>query len=97
LDLSSGNAKEPLPDLRIETDGILFVGGGEFAGLDDIIGRRGRHAEQPITNDDLIAFGMPAALANRFQCIFRIEPLDEGTMGRVVSFVDLAMFLNEMK
>src|SRR5262249_31488527 len=66
LDLLGGNAKEPLPDLRIKTDGIFFVGGGEFAGPDDIIGRRGRHAEQPITNDDLIAFGMPAALANRF-------------------------------
>jgi len=97
LELLTAHAREPVPNLRIETDGILFVCSGEFAGLDDIIGRRGRHAEQPITSDDLIAFGMPAALANRFQCIFRIEPLDEGTIQRLVSFADLAIFVNEVK
>ena len=94
MDLQAGRLDAPLQELRFEVDGILFLCGGVFEGLDESMARRGRHPQQPILADDLIAFGIPADLANRFRTIVRIEPLDEETIVRVVSCASLARISN---
>ena len=37
---------------------LLIVGGGEFAGLDAVLTGMGRHPEQPVTGDALLACGV---------------------------------------
>lgn len=95
LDLLAGRIEAPLQKLPFEVDGILFLCGGAFEGLDEQMARRGRHPEQPIAAADLIAFGMPVELANRFQTILSIGPMGEETTARLVSCVDLASVLNQ--
>jgi len=47
-----------------DTGGILFLCGGPFAGMDVLRVRRGGIPEQPITADDLIAFGVGRAVSD---------------------------------
>jgi ATP-dependent protease Clp ATPase subunit len=68
----------------------LFLLGGTFEGLDRVMVHRGRHPEQPVNTEDLRAFGLPLDLAERVQAMVRVAPLDEETVVRVVSCLDLA-------
>jgi ATP-dependent Clp protease ATP-binding subunit ClpX len=77
-------------DLEIDIRHILFVCGGTFAGLNDAIARLGRHPEQPVTGDALIACGVLPELVGRLGLIARVAPLDEETLTRMVPWVDLA-------
>jgi ATP-dependent Clp protease ATP-binding subunit ClpX len=77
--------------LRVETAGILFLLGDEFRGIDEGMARRGRHPEQPISSDDLLALGLvPERLIRRVAAIVRLEPLDEDTLTRLAAAVNLA-------
>jgi ATP-dependent Clp protease ATP-binding subunit ClpX len=74
--------------LPIEVRGILFVCGGTFPGLDEAIGRLGRHVEQPVTSEPLAAAGARADWACSFAAIARVAPLDEADLARIVHCVD---------
>ncbi len=88
LQLLKGTQKHGTQDLHIEVAGVLFLCGGVFAALDEVRMRRGRHLEQPITMDDLLAFGVLPELARRFLAISAVAPLEEEELVRIVSWVD---------
>ena len=67
---------------------ILFVCGGSFAGLDEAIARLGRHAEQPVGVEELTAVGVRPDWARCLAGIARVAPLDEGSLVRIVQWVD---------
>jgi ATP-dependent Clp protease ATP-binding subunit ClpX len=88
LQLLESGWKDDAHGLHIDGAGILFLCGGPFLGLDEIRIRRGRHLEQPITVDDLLAFGVLPELARRFQAIHTVPPLEDEELVRLVSWVD---------
>ena len=75
--------------LRVEVTGLLFLCGGDFGGLDAAIAGLGRHPEQPISGDALLAFGADPDLVQRLRLVLRVPPLDEETLARAVPWVDL--------
>jgi ATP-dependent Clp protease ATP-binding subunit ClpX len=75
-----------LLDLR----NVLFVCGCNLTGLDECLGRLGRHPEQPITSEVLRAFGMMPEFVERMGAIARVPPLDESTLVRIMSSVDFS-------
>jgi ATP-dependent Clp protease ATP-binding subunit ClpX len=90
LQLLEGRRRaELVPEVCLDISRILVLCGGEFPGLDEAMARRGRHAEQPITSDDLTAHGMLPTLAGRFLTIVRLGPLADDTVSRIVPLVDL--------
>jgi ATP-dependent Clp protease ATP-binding subunit ClpX len=76
--------------IKIDIRNILFVCGGTFAGLDDAIVRLGRHPEQPVTGDALIACGVLPDLIGRLGAFARVAPFDEEMLTRIVPWVDLS-------
>jgi ATP-dependent Clp protease ATP-binding subunit ClpX len=74
--------------LQIDVARLLFICGGEFAGLDEVVAQLGRHPEQAVTGEILAGFGMSPDLVQRFQAIVRVAPLDEETLVRIVPFVE---------
>jgi ATP-dependent Clp protease ATP-binding subunit ClpX len=90
LKLLQKGVSSALPDdLSFDVSGILFLCGGTFANLDEVMTHRGRHPEQPVNSEDLLACGMLPELVSRLQGIVRLLPLDEETLVRIVSCVDL--------
>jgi ATP-dependent Clp protease ATP-binding subunit ClpX len=87
-------------DISVDTHGILFILGGAFVGLDDIIERRtGRNRigfktpRKSSANDcayalpeprDLCAFGLVPELVGRIAVIARLHDLDELALVRVL-------------
>jgi ATP-dependent Clp protease ATP-binding subunit ClpX len=67
---------------------ILFIVGGEFAGLDEIVAGMGRHPERPVTGEALLALGVLPELVGRLSAIVRVPALDEETRSRIVPWVD---------
>src|SRR5262245_10961063 len=82
-------------DLHIDVAGLLFIFGGVFPGLDQIVARQGRHPEQPVTGETLGAFGMAPELARRLRAIERVSPLDEETLVRCVPLVEFDRLISE--
>ncbi len=76
------------PGLHVDAGGILFLCGGPFEGLDAMQVGRGRHPEQPILMDDLIALGVLPELAGRFEAIIRLDPLGDEVLENIVAAVD---------
>jgi ATP-dependent Clp protease ATP-binding subunit ClpX len=76
------------PGLEIKVTPILFIGGGTFVGLDQMMARQGRHPEEPITRDDLLAYGLHPDLVSRFQAVVRLAPLNEETLIRLAAWED---------
>jgi ATP-dependent Clp protease ATP-binding subunit ClpX len=76
--------------LPFDIRAVLFVCGGTFAGIDQTAERLGRHPEQPVTGDALIASGVMADFVGRLAAVARVAPLDEGTLGRMVPWVDFS-------
>jgi ATP-dependent Clp protease ATP-binding subunit ClpX len=95
LELLDGASADLPHGLPMDTTQILFICGGRFAGLDEVLARRGRHPEQPLTGEDLVAFGMSAELVRRLPVLVRLGPLEEETLVRVVSAVDLKALAGE--
>jgi ATP-dependent Clp protease ATP-binding subunit ClpX len=90
LKVMDGRMSNALPHgLHMDTADILFLCGGRFEGLDEVIARRGRHPEQPVDGEDLLAFGMIPDLVRRLQAVVRLAPLDDETLVRLASWVDL--------
>jgi ATP-dependent Clp protease ATP-binding subunit ClpX len=74
--------------MQFDFSQILFIGGGEFAGLDETVAGMGRHPEQPVTGEALLALGVLSELVARLSAIVRVPALDEETLSRIVSWVD---------
>jgi len=90
LNLIDGAANNALPDgLELDVERILFICGANGAGLDQIISTHGRHVEQPIMDNDLIAWGMLPNFVNRLHLALWWNPLDEETLVRIVSKMEL--------
>ncbi|HJT76939.1 MAG TPA: ClpX C4-type zinc finger protein, partial [Gemmataceae bacterium] len=85
----TGGSMLPAPGLRLETGGILFLCGGPFPGLEDALAARGRHPEQPLTNEDLLALGMLPELVRRLQAVVPVSPLDEEALARLLGCVNM--------
>ncbi len=88
LQLLEDTQKHGTHHLHVWVAGILFLCGGAFPALDEVRVKRGRHLEQPITVDDLLAFGVLPELARRFLAISAVAPLEEEELVRIVSWVD---------
>jgi ATP-dependent protease Clp ATPase subunit len=53
-----------------------------------MLGDMGRDPKQPVTGDDLLAFGISPELVGRFSAIVRVPPPDESTLLRVIRWAD---------
>jgi ATP-dependent Clp protease ATP-binding subunit ClpX len=73
--------------LQIDMARLLFICGGQFAGLGETAAQLGRHAEQPVTREMLARFGMAPDLVKRIQAILWVGPLNEDTLVRMVPYV----------
>jgi hypothetical protein len=69
---------------------VMFIGGGECPGLDEVVAGMGRHPEQPVTGEALLALGVLPELVGRLSAIVRVPSLDEQTLSRIVSLVDFS-------
>jgi ATP-dependent protease Clp ATPase subunit len=81
--------------LQFDVTRLLFICGGVFDGLDEVCARLGRHPEQPVTSDILKVLGVIPDLVRRLQSVMKVVPLDEETLVRIVSFVDLDRMASE--
>ncbi len=64
--------------------------GGTFAGLDEAIARLGRHPEQPVTIEGLVAVSAQPDWAGCLAGSARVPPLDEGNLRRLTEWVDFS-------
>ncbi|MGP1561684.1 MAG: ATP-dependent Clp protease ATP-binding subunit ClpX [Helicobacteraceae bacterium] len=98
---AKGGRKHPNQDfIQIDTKDILFIAGGAFDGLDDIVARRvGKNtlgfnqAQKPINEnfllenlevDDLISYGMIPELLGRLHIISTLKELSEEDLTRIL-------------
>jgi ATP-dependent Clp protease ATP-binding subunit ClpX len=95
LRLWEEGAKALTQQLPLDLGNLLFVCGGGLAGLGEVIARAGRHVEQPVTADVLLALGLGPGLVRRFGAIARVAPLDEETLARVLPWVALDRLTGE--
>jgi ATP-dependent Clp protease ATP-binding subunit ClpX len=95
LQLWEGEPTRAYGPNQIDVTRPLVLCGGEFAGLDAIVARLGRHPEQPITEDALLAFGVVPALVRRLGGFVKVPPLDEESLGWVVPWIDFARMMGE--
>ncbi len=97
-----GGRKHPQQEyLRINTDKILFICGGAFVGLDDIVRRRlGRQVlgfggatadngdegtSTAIEPEDLLHYGLLPEFVGRLPVVSTLNPLDENDLVRVLT------------
>jgi len=96
-----GGRKHPQQEyLKINTQHILFVCGGAFVGLDDIVKRRvgkqtlgfataaaseaGELAEFRVEPEDMMKYGMIPEFVGRLPVVTTLEPLNENDLVRVL-------------
>jgi ATP-dependent Clp protease ATP-binding subunit ClpX len=91
LRLWRDETRHPIGELQLPVQGILFVCGGSFAGLEEAVARLGRHAGQPVRAEELTAVGVRPDWAGCLAGIARVAPLDEETLARVVQWVDFRL------
>lgn len=99
-----GGRKNPSGDMiEVDTRNILFIAGGAFAGLDDVIrnrlsstsigftGQVSRSAEQDLLKhvmpDDLVKFGLIPEFIGRFTCYTSTAELDRDQLVRILTEV----------
>ncbi len=95
-----GGRKHPQQEyIRIQTRNILFICGGAFVGLEDIVRRRagagflGFHADKDrgqnrqltVEPEDLRKFGLIPEFIGRLPVVTVLDPLDEGDLLRVLT------------
>lgn len=81
---------EPVSRLQFDTRRVRFVCGGTFDGLDEVIAGSGRHPEQPVSADALVATGALPKWVRHLTAIARTAPLDEETLTRMIAWVDFS-------
>jgi ATP-dependent Clp protease ATP-binding subunit ClpX len=98
---SAGGRKHPGGDMiEIDTANILFIAGGAFVGLDDIVKKRmqgtaiGFHSRPgadrsassyAVTPDDLVRFGMIPEFVGRFPNIVTLTALERDDMRKILT------------
>jgi ATP-dependent Clp protease ATP-binding subunit ClpX len=98
---SAGGRKHPGGDMiEIDTTNILFIAGGAFVGLDDIVKKRmqgtaiGFHSRpgadvsqtgRSVTPDDLVRFGMIPEFVGRFPNTVTLTSLTDTDMRRILT------------
>lgn len=94
-----GGRKHPEQNyIQIDTTNILFICGGTFFGLEEIISRRvgrkvigfGKENVTPTlpseaTTDDLVQFGLIPEFVGRLPIISNLEPMTEETLCRILT------------
>ena len=92
----SGGRKHPYQEfIRIDTKNILFICGGAFVGLKEIIERRnsknliGFHSEKhkkiyEVRNDDLKEFGLIPEIIGRLPVIALVHPLSKSDLLKIL-------------
>jgi ATP-dependent protease Clp ATPase subunit len=75
--LLAGPTVVDLDRIAVYTTHILFLCGGRFSGIE---------------GEDLATFGLPPELVRCWQVIVRVDRLDEETLARIASVVDLSRF-----
>ncbi len=96
-----GGRKHPNQEfIKIDTKNILFICGGAFDGMEEIIGRRQgkqvigfqgkaetkkEHALAEVVPHDLIKFGIIPELVGRIPVIVPLDPLDEESLVRILT------------
>jgi ATP-dependent Clp protease ATP-binding subunit ClpX len=100
---AGGGRKHPAGEMiEIDTSNILFIAGGAFVGLTDIIQNR-KHGSSmgfnsPVTSrqevvldevtpDDLVKYGMIPEFVGRFPSVVTLQPLDAGDLRRILTEV----------
>ena len=100
---AGGGRKHPAGEMiEIDTSNILFIAGGAFVGLTDIIQNR-KHgssmgfnspvasrqavALDEVTPDDLVKYGMIPEFVGRFPSVVTLQPLDAGDLRRILTEV----------
>lgn len=98
----AGGRKHPEQQyIQVDTTNILFICGGAFTGLDDIIrkrigkntmgfGSKSNDSEQEwvleyVTQDDLIEFGLIPELIGRLPVVTPLKGLDENTLIKILT------------
>jgi ATP-dependent protease Clp ATPase subunit len=87
--IHAGADDKSLTDLGLDPRRILFVCGGDFRGLDELAARRGQKPNEEIDSSDLIAWGVSPDLVARFHAALWWNPLDEHTLVRIASTVEV--------
>jgi ATP-dependent Clp protease ATP-binding subunit ClpX len=100
---AGGGRKHPAGEMiEIDTSNILFIAGGAFVGLTDIIQNR-KHgssmgfnspvasrqevALDEVTPDDLVKYGMIPEFVGRFPSVVTLQPLDAQDLRRILTEV----------
>jgi len=100
---AGGGRKHPAGEMiEIDTSNILFIAGGAFVGLTDIIQNR-RHGSSmgfnshvaskqevdlnDVTPDDLVKYGMIPEFVGRFPSVVTLQPLDAADLRRILTEV----------
>ena len=100
---AGGGRKHPAGEMiEIDTSNILFIAGGAFVGLTDIIQNR-KHgssmgfnspvtsrqevALDEVTPDDLVKYGMIPEFVGRFPSVVTLKPLDAEDLRRILTEV----------
>lgn len=98
-----GNRKHPNADIiEIDTSQILFIAGGAFVGLDNIVSTR-KHGSsigftgpvktkedvdlKQVTPGDLVKFGMIPEFIGRFPTVVTLSPLEASDLKRILTEV----------
>ncbi|MDQ3403304.1 MAG: ATP-dependent Clp protease ATP-binding subunit ClpX [Actinomycetota bacterium] len=93
-----GGRKHPQQEfIQIDTGNILFIVGGAFAGLDEIVDRRSHHkgigfgstppmaAVTDVMPEDLLTFGLIPEFVGRLPVLSILEPLDRDALVRILT------------
>jgi ATP-dependent Clp protease ATP-binding subunit ClpX len=72
--------------LRLHTANMLVIAGGRF---DNAVTGRDQALQQSVAREDLLASGTEPEIIDRFQVFIRLAPLDEETLARILSMVNL--------
>lgn len=95
-----GGRKHPEQDyIRVDTTNILFICGGAFAGLEDMVKLRMKPSSvgfntasggdedeylEEVTNGDLLRYGLIPEFIGRLPIMTSLSPLDEATLIRIL-------------
>jgi ATP-dependent Clp protease ATP-binding subunit ClpX len=87
--LQSKDKKNLFQGLALDPSRILFLCGGNFPALEEVMARRGHHPQQCPTADDLLALGLRPELVHHLNPIIGLPALDEAMLLPVLAHVDL--------
>ncbi len=74
--------------VQLDIRNVLFVCGGAFTGLREASAASGRHPEQPVTADGLVAFGARPEWVRHLRAIACAAPFDVESLGRIAACLD---------